>query len=41
MLIYLDADIDCVDLIKKMLQKDSDKRITAENALKHKYFNNI
>jgi len=39
--IYLDADIDCVDLIKKMLQKDPEKRITAENALKHKYFDNI
>ena len=32
---------DVIDLMKQMLLKDHNKRITAENALKHKYFNNI
>ena len=38
---YPEADKDVIDLIKKLLLKDPEKRITAEIGLKHKYFNNI
>lgn len=32
--------IDAIDLIKKMCELDPDKRISAENALNHQWFNN-
>ena len=31
----------CKDLLSKLLAKDSGRRITLENALKHKWFNGI
>ena len=37
-LYFADCDQDAVDLIKQLLVYDQDKRITAEDALKHKYF---
>lgn len=37
----LHMDSTTEDLLQKMLQKDPNKRITAHNALKHKYFQEI
>lgn len=35
------APEDALDLLEKMLKFDPDKRITIENAMKHKYFDNL
>lgn len=35
------AKEDALDLLDKMLKFDPDKRITVEQALKHKYFNDL
>lgn len=36
-----DVDSDCKDLIRKMLELDCDKRITAKHAKMHRWFNEI
>lgn len=30
----------CVDFIKRLLEKDPNKRVTVQDALKHEFFNN-
>ena len=35
------ASKDCIDLIAKLLIYDPEKRITAEDALKHEYFKDL
>ena len=35
------ASKECVDLIQKLLIYDPEKRITAEDALKHEYFKDL
>ena len=36
-----DIDKNGVDLLKRMMELDPEKRITAEEALKHPFFDNI
>eukprot|EP00878_Enallax_costatus_P040606 GHUV01046925.1.p1 GENE.GHUV01046925.1~~GHUV01046925.1.p1 ORF type:complete len:169 (+),score=46.53 GHUV01046925.1:68-508(+) len=38
--IFPEASADCLDLLRRMMQFDPDKRITAAEALQHPYFSN-
>lgn len=38
---FPDASPDAIDLLEKMLRFDPDKRITIDQAIKHKYFNDL
>ena len=37
---FKNVTFDCIDLMKKLLEKDAEKRIKAEEALKHEFFTN-
>lgn len=37
----ISSDHDAYDLFQKMTKYDPDERVSAGNALKHKYFNNV
>lgn len=39
--IWEDVSVDCKDLISKLLEKDPKKRLTAKQALQHKWFQGV
>lgn len=38
---FPDASLEAIDLLEKMLRFDPDKRITIDEAIRHKYFNDL